>query len=70
MTSAASATDAASQENIYGTGVTTLIISNNEMEDIMKIVKSPAESGPLSEVASETIKNETTTKKQMLFGCY
>ena len=49
--------------------VNTLIISNNEMEDIMKIVKSPAESGPLSEVASETIKNETTTKKQMLFGC-
>ena len=67
MTSAASATDAASQENIYGTGVTTLIISNNEMEDFMKIVKSPVESGLLSEVASETIKNKT---KQQKSRCY
>ena len=35
-----SAADAAIQKNIYGSGTATLIISNEEMEDIMKIVKS------------------------------
>ena len=40
-----SAADAAIQKKIYGSGVTALIISNEEMEDIMKIVKSLEESG-------------------------
>ena len=35
-----SAADAAIQKKIYGSGTTTLIISNEEMEDIMKKVKS------------------------------
>ena len=34
-----SATDAAIQKKIYGSGTTALINSNEEMEDIMKIVK-------------------------------
>ena len=34
-----SATDAAIHKKIYGSGTTALIISNEEMEDIMKIVK-------------------------------
>ena len=34
----ASATDAAIQSKIYGSGATALIISNREMEDLMKIV--------------------------------
>ena len=38
MPSAASATDRASQNKFYGTGVATLIIANKEMENIMKIV--------------------------------
>ena len=38
-------------------GTTTLIISNEEMNDIMKIVKSPEESGLLIKGVSETIKN-------------
>ena len=37
---AASATDTAFQKNILGLGITTLIISNEEMDDIMKIIKS------------------------------
>ena len=33
---AASATDAAIQKKIFGSGMTTLIISNKEMDDIIK----------------------------------
>ena len=40
LTAVASATDATIQKNIFGSGTTALIISNNEMEDIMKIVKT------------------------------
>ena len=42
-----SAADSAIQKKIYGSGSTTLVISNKEMEDIMKIVKSLEESGLL-----------------------
>ena len=38
--------------------MTTSIISNEEMEDIMKIVKSIEESGLLIKNVNETIKNE------------
>ena len=41
LTTAALATHAAIQKKkIHGSGTTTLIISNEEMKDIMKIVKS------------------------------
>ena len=40
-----SAADAAIQKKIYGSGTTALIISNEQMEDIMKIVKSIEGSG-------------------------
>ena len=36
-------------KKILGSGNTTLIISNNEMEDIIKIVKSVEDSGLLLE---------------------
>ena len=38
--------------------MTSLIISNEEMNDIMKIVTSLEESGLLIKSVSETIKNE------------
>ena len=53
-----SAADAAIQEKIYGSGTTALIISNEEIEDIMKIVKSLDKSGLLIKGNSEIIKNE------------
>ena len=37
---AASVTDAAIERKIHGSGAATLIILNEEMEDIMKIIKS------------------------------
>ena len=40
LTAAASATDAAIHKKIFGSGMTTLIISNEKMNDIRKIVKS------------------------------
>ena len=51
---------------------TTLIISNDEMEDILKIVKSLEDSGMLLEGINEAIKNETKEQKRgflsMLLG--
>ena len=58
LTAAASATDAPIHKKMFGSGFTTLIISNEEMNDIMKIVKSPKESGLLIKGVSQTIKNE------------
>ena len=72
LTGAASATDAAIHKKMFGSGTTTLIISNEEMNDIMKIIKSLKESELLIKGASETIKNEAKEQKgrflAMLFG--
>ena len=54
-----STTDTAIQKKIFGSGMTALIISNREMEDIMKIFKSLEKFGLLIKCVSETIKNET-----------
>ena len=43
---------------MFGSVTTTLIISIQEMYDIMKIIKSLKESGLLIKIVSETIKNE------------
>ena len=40
LTAAASATDAAIHNKMFGSGNTTLIISNEEMNDVMKKIKS------------------------------
>ena len=68
VTAAASATDASIQKKIYESGMTTLIISNKEMKDIMKIVKSLEESGLLMKSISETIKNEAKEQKGELLS--
>ena len=59
LTVAASTTDAAIHKKMFGSGIITLIISNEKINDIMKIVKSFEESGLLIKSVSETIKNET-----------
>ena len=55
ITAAASAADAGMHKNILGSGTTTLIISNDEMKDIIIIVKSFEDSGLLVKGVSETI---------------
>ena len=67
LISAASATDAAIHKKIFGLGVTTLIISNEEM-NIMKIVKSLEESGLLMKTVSETIKNKAKEQNKGFLG--
>ena len=68
LTAAASAIDAAIYEEMFGSGATTLIISNEEMIDIMKIIKSLEESGLLIKGVSETIKNEAKKQKEGFLG--
>ena len=51
------------KRTIYGSGSTALIIPNEEIEDIMKIVRSLEKSGYLIQGTSETIKNETKEQK-------
>ena len=64
LTAAASATDAGIHKTILRSGDnTTLIISNNEMKDILEIVKSLENFGLLLEGVSETIKNEAKEQK-------
>ena len=48
--------------------ITTLITSNEEMEDIMKIGKSVEESGLIIKGISETIKDETKEQKGGFFS--
>ena len=70
---AASTADAVIHKKVLGSGHSTnLIISNDEMEDISKIVKSLEDSGVLLEGVSETIKNEAKEQRggflSMLLG--
>ena len=55
-----------------GSGNTTLIISNNEMEDLIKIVKSLEDPGLLLKGATELVQNEVKVQKggflSMLLG--
>ena len=53
---------------MFGLGTTTLIISNEEMNDTMKIIKSLEESGLLIKGITETIKNEAKEQKGGFFG--
>ena len=63
LTAAASVTVAAIYKKMFGSGNTTLIISNEEMNDIMKIIKSLEKSELLIKGVSETIKNEAKGQK-------
>ena len=72
LTAAASATNAAIHKKMFGSGFTTLTISNEEMNNIKKIVKSLEESGLLITGVSEQFKMKQKTKKggflSMLLG--
>ena len=63
LTAAASAADAGIHNKILGSGNTTLIISNDEIYDIIKIVKSPEDSGLLLKGVTETVQNEVREQK-------
>ena len=68
VTAAASIADAAIQKKVFGSRMTTLIILNEEIEDIMKMVKSLEESCQLTEGVSKTTESEI--KKVDFLSCY
>ena len=64
LTAAASAADAGIHKKILGLGNNiTLIISNDEINDIIKIVKSLEDSGLLLKGITETVQNEVKEQK-------
>ena len=63
LTAAASAADAGTHKKILGSDNTTLIISIEEMNDIIKIVQAPEDSNILLKGVTETFKNETKEQK-------
>ena len=71
LTAAMSATDGSIQKKIHGSGV-KLIIEQEDMNDIMKIIKALENSGILLKGVSKTIENETKERKgrflSMLLG--
>ena len=72
LNAAASAADAGIHKNILGSGNTTLIISNKDIEDLIKIVKSLEDSGLLLKGVTESVQNEVKEQKSgflsMLLG--
>ena len=72
LTAAASAADAGIYRKILGSGNTTLIISNKDMEDLIKILKSLKDSGLLLKGVTESVENEVKEQKggflSMLLG--
>ena len=72
ITAAASAIDAWIKKKKHGSRTTTLIIWNEDMNDIMKIIQASEDSNILLKGATKTIKNETKEPKggflNMLLG--
>ena len=63
ITAAALAIDAGIKKKKNGSGNTTSIISNEEMNDIMKIIQAREDSNLLLKGITKTIKNETKEQK-------
>ena len=72
LTAESSAADAGIHKKILGSGTTALMVSNEEMNDIMKIVQALEDSNILLKGVTKTIKNETKDQKggflSMLLG--
>ena len=72
LTAAMSAIDGSIKKKIHGSGTTTLIIANEDMDDIMKIIEALENSGILLKGVTKTIKNGTKEQKggflSMLLG--
>ena len=75
LTVTSSARDAAIHNKMFGSGMTTLIISNEEMNDIMKIVKFLEESVLLIQRVGKSFKTKAKKKqkekkKDYFLECY
>ena len=63
LTAAASAADAGMHKKILWSGNATLIVSNSDMEDLIKIVKSLEDSGLLLKGVTKSVQNEVKEQK-------
>ena len=70
LTAAASAGAAGIQKKILCSGTTSLIISNEEMSDIMKIVQALEDSNIILKGVTKKIKNKKKDKKVAFYLCY
>ena len=72
LTAAVSAIDESIKKRMLGSGTTTLIISNDKMNDVIKIVKSLQDSGVILKGGSERIQSEAKEQRRgflsMLLG--
>ena len=68
LSAAMSAIDGSIKKKMLGSGTTTLIISNDEMDDILKIVKSLEDSNVLLKGVSETIQHEAKEQRRGFLG--
>ena len=68
ITAATSAIDARIQKKIHGSGTTTLIISNKEMNDIMTFVHALEDSNILLKGVTKIIKNDTKEQTRGFLG--
>ena len=64
ITAAASTIDGAIQKKIHGSGTKTLIISNEEMNNTMKIIQTLVNSNILLKGVTKTIKSETKRQRR------
>ena len=79
LTAAAAAADAGIHKKLLGSGNNhhspsaphiTLIISNDEINDIIKIVKSLEDSGLSLKGVTKTVENEVKEQKEDFLVCY
>ena len=68
ITAAASAIDAGMQNEIHLSGTTTLIISNKEMNEEMKILQALEYSNILLKEVTKMIENKTKEQKRGFLG--
>ena len=68
LTAAASAADARIHKKILGSGTITLIISNEEMNDIIKFVQALEDSNILLKEVTKTVQNEVKKQKGGFFS--
>ena len=64
ITATASAIDAGIQKKIHRSGTTTLIISNKEMNDIIKVVQALKDSNNLLKGVTKQLKLKKKNKKE------
>ena len=70
LTAAASVADTGIHKNVLGLGTTTRIIWNEEVEAIIKKVKSLEDSDLLIKVLAKQFKMKQKNKKVDFFVCY